>query len=70
MIRSGPNAVLAHRVTAQEKRAHSFVEAIRTDSKGAMTIDFPLKDLDPGYYSVVAYGQWSGLQAVGTFQMK
>jgi hypothetical protein len=70
MIRSGPNAVLAHRVTAQEKRAHSFVEAIRTDSKGAMSIDFPLKDLDSGYYSIVAYGQWSGLQAVGTFQMK
>jgi hypothetical protein len=70
LIRNGPNAVLAHKVTTEQKRSHSYVEAIRTNLDGAMTIDFPTEDLTPGYYSIVAYGQWSGLQAVGAFQMK
>ena len=70
MITEGPDAVLAHSLTTSEKQNHDYVEAIRTDSKGAMSIDFPDTELAPGYYSIVAYGQWSGLQAVGTFQMK
>jgi hypothetical protein len=67
MIHEG---ALVHQLTTSQKREHNYVEAIRTNQDGAMTIDFPAKDLTPGYYSVVAYGQWSGLQAVGAFELK
>ena len=68
-IRTGTDTVLEHKVTAGEKRVHSFAEAIRADGDGAMAINFPDAELTPGYYSVVAYGHWSGLQAVGAFQI-
>jgi len=70
MIHSAPVAVLAHRLTASQKRNHNYVEAIRADGNGAMSIDFPAQELTAGDYSIVAYGQWSGLQAVGAFKMK
>jgi hypothetical protein len=63
-------AVLAHELGPDDKAEHRYVEAIRVDQDGAMRIDFPAEELAPGYYSVVAYGQWSGLQAVGAFEMK
>ena len=70
LIRTGPNAALAHTISAREKRAHSFVEAIRVNQDGAMSIDFPATELTPGFYSIVAHGQWSGLRAVGAFEIK
>jgi hypothetical protein len=70
MIRSEPEVVLVHHLTANQKRDHSYVEAIRADASGAMSIDFPVKELTAGDYSIVAYGQWSGLSAVGPFKMK
>jgi len=68
-IRTG-GAVLDHKLSTREKKAHSFAEAIRADANGAMTIDMPAKDLGPGAYSIVAYGNWSGLTAVGPFVIK
>lgn len=68
-IRTGKDAVLVHKVTADEKRVHSFAEAMRADGDGAMRINFPDAELTPGNYSIVAYGHWSGLQAVGAFQI-
>lgn len=70
LIRSGPTAVLQHKVSNDEKKAHSFVNAIRAGADGSMSIDFPAKELTGGDYSIVAYGQWSGLSAVGPFTMK
>jgi len=70
MIHSEPVAVLAHSLTENQKRNHNYVEAIRADANGAMSIDFPAEELAAGDYSIVAYGQWSGLQAVGPFKMK
>jgi hypothetical protein len=69
-IRTGPDAVLAHTLSTREKRAHSFVDAIRADANGAMSINFPAQELTAGDYSIVAYGQWSGLQAVGAFKLQ
>jgi hypothetical protein len=69
VIRNEPEAVLAHRLTTNEKRDHSYVEAIRADGEGAMSIDFPAEELTGGDYSIVAYGQWSGLSAVGAFTL-
>jgi hypothetical protein len=70
MIPSEPVTVLAHRLTENQKRHHDYVEAIRADANGAMSIDFPADELTAGDYSIVAYGQWSGLSAVGPFKMK
>jgi len=70
MIHNEPQAVLAHSLTTSQKRNHNYVEAIRADASGAMSIDFPAKELTAGEYSIVAYGQWSGLSAVGAFKMK
>ena len=70
MIHSEPVAILAHKLTENQKRNHNYVEAIRADGNGAMSIDFPAEELAAGDYSIVAYGQWSGLQAVGPFKMK
>jgi hypothetical protein len=70
LIRSGPTAVLEHKVSTDEKKAHSFVNAIRAGADGSMSIDFPADELTTGDYSIVAYGQWSGLSAVGPFTMK
>jgi len=70
MIHSAPVAILAHKLTESQKRDHNYVEAIRADVNGAMTIDFPAEELTAGNYSIVAYGQWSGLRAVGPFNMK
>jgi hypothetical protein len=61
--------VLAHSLTTSQKQHHDYVEAIRADADGAMSIDFPAKELAAGDYSIVAYGQWSGLSAVGTFKL-
>lgn len=69
MITEGPDAVLAHSLTTSQKQNHDYVEAIRTDAAGAMSIDFPAKELGAGDYSIVAYGQWSGLSAVGAFKL-
>ena len=69
MITEGPDAVLTHSLTTSEKQNHDYVEAIRTDAAGAMSIDFPAKELAAGDYSIVAYGQWSGLSAVGAFKL-
>jgi hypothetical protein len=70
MIHNEPEVVLAHRLTENQKRNHNYVEAIRADMDGAMSIDFPAEELTAGDYSIVAYGQWSGLSAVGAFKMK
>jgi hypothetical protein len=70
MIHSEPVAILAHSLTENQKKNHDYVEAIRADTNGAMSIDFPAEELTSGDYSIVAYGQWSGLQAVGPFNMK
>lgn len=69
MITEGPDSVLAHSLTTSQKQNHDYVEAIRTDAAGAMSIDFPAKELAAGDYSIVAYGQWSGLRAVGAFKL-
>lgn len=68
-IRTG-GAVLDHKLSTGEKKAHSFVNAIRADENGIMSIDMPAQDLGPGTYSIVAYGNWSGLTAVGPFVLK
>jgi hypothetical protein len=68
MIHNEPKVVLAHRLTENQKRNHNYVEAIRADMDGAMSIDFPAEELTAGDYSIVAYGQWSGLSAVGAFK--
>ena len=68
-IRVGNDVVLEHKVTAGEKRDHSFAAALRADGDGAMKVNFPDAELTPGNYSIVAYGHWSGLQAVGPFQI-
>jgi len=67
MIHSEPT--LAHRLTENQKRNHSYVEAIRADENGAMWMDFPAQELTAGEYSIVAYGQWSGLQAIAPFKL-
>lgn len=69
LIRTG-GAVLDHKLSTGEKKAHSFVRAIRADGNGVMSIDMPAEDLGAGAYSIVAYGNWSGLTAVGPFVMK
>ena len=70
MIHSEPVAILAHKLTESQKLNHNYVEAIRADESGAMSIDFPAEDLGAGYYSIVAHGQWSGLDAVGAFKLQ
>lgn len=70
LISTQDTPVLAHELSKDEKKAHGFVEAIRADGDGAMSIDFPVAKLTPGSYSIVAYGQWTGLQAVGAFELK
>lgn len=69
-IRTGKDAVLEHKVSAGERRAHSFADAIRADHDGAMAINFAETGLAPGNYSIVAYGHWTGLQAVAGFELK
>ena len=68
-IRTGA-AVLDHKLSTREKKTHTFVEAIRADANGTMSIDMPATDLGSGAYSIVAYGNWSGLTAVGPFVIK
>ena len=67
---NGSNVVLMHTITTHEKRTHDYTESLRTDPNGAMTIDFPAEELSPGPYSIIAHGEWSGLQAVAPFEMK
>lgn len=62
--------MLQHEVSAREARDHKFINALGADASGTMSIDFPVHSLQPGFYSIVARGQWSGLTAVAPFELK
>lgn len=66
----GPTAVLVHTVNNKDRETHRYNEYMLADPIGAMFADLGNSDLTPGAYSIVAYGNWTGLQAVGSFQVK
>lgn len=70
VINEGPVAVMKTMVTDDEQKAHKYGEYIRADADGGISLDLGAYKLDPGFYSVVAYGHWTEMQAIGGFEVK
>jgi hypothetical protein len=70
LVKNGPGMILEHRVSSKARDDHRYGEYIRADENGSFSITFKEDDLTPGFYSVVAYGHWTDMQAVGEFQVK
>jgi hypothetical protein len=61
---------LEHKISNFDKENHKYGEYMRADENGSITINLPPEHLSPGTYSVVAYGHWTGLSALGAFEFK
>lgn len=61
---------LEHKISNFDKSNHKYGEYMRADENGAIEITLPPEHLGAGTYSVVAYGQWTGLSALGGFEFK
>ncbi len=46
------------------------VNTLRADDDGSLTVNFTSRDLPPGTYSMVFYGQWSEFTAVAPFVIR
>jgi hypothetical protein len=70
MLKGGTVAAFEHKVSSKDKTAKVYGEYLGADENGSFVVDLGEGDLTPGYYSIVAYGNWTGLTAVGAFQVK
>jgi hypothetical protein len=70
MIKSGAVAAFEHNVSSKDKTAKVYGEYLGADENAASWSTSVRADLTPGNYSIVAYGNWSGLTTLGAFQVK
>lgn len=69
-IRNNSVAVMDEKLSRSEQRAHHFTSFINANDLGGMQLDLPVKNLGAGAYSIVAHGNWSGLNAIGEFMIE
>ncbi len=65
------NIAFEHRISEKDKNANQYNTYMRADENGGFTLNLVTnEELGQGKFSVVAYGHWTGLTAVGDFVLK
>jgi len=70
VIKNGSDAFTEDMLSTKSKDEKNYSEYVIADDNGSFIINLGTGDLAPGYHSVVAYGNWTGLTAEGAFEVK